>query len=417
MSKHEYYEELGALAAIGQITAEEDKELYGHVSECSSCREAYGDYVRVLHRQLPQAEARRWNLRNVVLRRAGNGELRERFFARARAEGIALSAQAERPHRARWAGLSSLFTLRYAIAGTLLVVVAAASVLLSGVRGPAPSREPGRLVAGLVRANDHLRQELVALSQSIEARSAELAQLQKENLVSAETVKALQGELEAARWQAAQLSAEIQQREQENVVLAGANQQSRELVADLRTQVESLYLTDADNMAALVVQQAQIRELTQALQDQTAKVEQERQLTAVAEDVRKLMGARDLHIIDVHDVDGRGKAARSFGRVFYAEGQSLIFYAFDLPAGKRAPVRYYFQAWGQREAASQSARNLGTFQIDDNEQHRWVLKVSDPALLRDIDSVFVTAEAVGDAKEPRGKKILYAYLGGQPNHP
>jgi len=45
------------------------------------------------------------------------------------------------------------------------------------------------------------------------------------------------------------------------------------------------------------------------------------------------------------------------------------------------------------------------------------LKVTDPTLLTGIDSVFVTAESLGDAKRPRGTKILYAYIGGQPNHP
>jgi hypothetical protein len=29
----------------------------------------------------------------------------------------------------------------------------------------------------------------------------------------------------------------------------------------------------------------------------------------------------------------------------------------------------------------------------------------------------VTAEALGDSKEPRGRKLLYAYIVGRPNHP
>jgi hypothetical protein len=121
--------------------------------------------------------------------------------------------------------------------------------------------------------------------------------------------------------------------------------------------------------------------------------------------------------MDVHDMGGGGKDVRAFGRVFYAEGQSLIFYAFDLPNGKLSPAKYTFQAWGQREAASQSARNLGTFQVDDHEQRRWVLKVTDTVLLTGIDSVFVTAESLDVAKSPSGKKLLYAYIAGQPNHP
>jgi hypothetical protein len=95
----------------------------------------------------------------------------------------------------------------------------------------------------------------------------------------------------------------------------------------------------------------------------------------------------------------------------------LVFYAFDLPSGRLTPAKYTFQAWGQRESVSHSVRNLGTFAVDDHEQRRWVLKVNDPKLLKGIDSVFVTAEALGDAGEPRGKKLLYAYIVGEPNHP
>ena len=121
--------------------------------------------------------------------------------------------------------------------------------------------------------------------------------------------------------------------------------------------------------------------------------------------------------MDVHDTDGAGKSEKSFGRVFYAEGQSLIFYAFDLPSGKLTPAKYKFQAWGQKESVSHSVRNLGTFAVDDHAQRRWVLKVNDPKILQGIDSVFVTAESVGDTGEPRGKKLLYAYIVGEPNHP
>jgi hypothetical protein len=45
------------------------------------------------------------------------------------------------------------------------------------------------------------------------------------------------------------------------------------------------------------------------------------------------------------------------------------------------------------------------------------VKVSDVSLLLGIDSVFVTAETMGDTPEPRGKRLLHAYLAGKPNHP
>src|SRR5258708_20353343 len=107
---------------------------------------------------------------------------------------------------------------------------------------------------------------------------------------------------------------------------------------------------------------------------------------AVGKDVRQLISARNLHILDVHDVDGGGKSAKAFGRVFYAEGQALIFYAFDLPSGKLMPVKYNFQAWGQREYAAHTIWSLGSFDIDVHVQRRWVLTVTDHSLFRCVIS-------------------------------
>jgi hypothetical protein len=50
-------------------------------------------------------------------------------------------------------------------------------------------------------------------------------------------------------------------------------------------------------------------------------------------------------------------------------------------------------------------------------QRRWVLEVSDPKQLSDIDSVFGTLEPRECGEKPKGKKLLYAFLGGKANHP
>src|SRR4029077_5956241 len=183
------------------------------------------------------------------------------------------------------------------------------------------------------------------------------------------------------------------------------------------TKNEKLHRENVDNLTARVLLEGQVRELKESVAQQAASFEQEQQLFAASKDVRQLMGARNLHIMDVHDTDGAGKAAKAFGRVFYAEGQSLVFYAFDLQSGHLTPAKYTFQAWGENESVSHSLRNLGTFTVDDHEQRRWVLKVNDAKLLGGIDSVFVTAETVSDTREPHGKKLLYAYIVGQANHP
>jgi hypothetical protein len=153
------------------------------------------------------------------------------------------------------------------------------------------------------------------------------------------------------------------------------------------------------------------------LQSSRDAVTRQQQLLAEGRDVRELMGARNLHIIDLYDADGRGRNQKTFGRVFYTEGKSLIFYAFDLDEAKLANAGFTYQAWGEREGQQGSVKRLGMLYVDDHAQKRWVLKVEDPDRLAEIDSVFVTLERSGEPKTPRGQKLLYAYLRSGANHP
>jgi hypothetical protein len=54
--------------------------------------------------------------------------------------------------------------------------------------------------------------------------------------------------------------------------------------------------------------------------------------------------------------------------------------------------------------------------VDGKAQGRWVLRVENPALLKEVNSVFVTVGPAAGGKQPSGQKMLYAYL-GQANHP
>jgi len=65
-------------------------------------------------------------------------------------------------------------------------------------------------------------------------------------------------------------------------------------------------------------------------------------------DIRDLISARNLHIIDVYDTDSHGKTTRAFGRVFFTEGKSLVFYAYDLSSGHSAAATYAFMS-GERK--------------------------------------------------------------------
>ena len=71
----------------------------------------------------------------------------------------------------------------------------------------------------------------------------------------------------------------------------------------------------------------------------------------------------------------------------------------------------------QGQSTSTSVKNLGVFHVDDQVQKRWVLRVDNPELLKSVESVFVTVEPSPGRDKPSGRKLLYAYLGTQANHP
>ena len=149
----------------------------------------------------------------------------------------------------------------------------------------------------------------------------------------------------------------------------------------------------------------------------TAAIDQRDQLLAHDRDIRELMGARDLYVAEVYDVGDNGATKKPYGRVFYTKGKSLIFYAYDLDQQAGIKLAKTFQAWGRRGPDQQQALNLGIFYEDNASKKRWVLKLDDPKMLKQIDAVFVTVEPNGGSHKPSGKPLLFAYLGVDPNHP
>jgi hypothetical protein len=67
-----------------------------------------------------------------------------------------------------------------------------------------------------------------------------------------------------------------------------------------------------------------------SLEARNKTIDEQQELLAHDRDIRELIGARDLYIAEVYDVDGNGKIRKPFGRVFYTRGKSLVFYAYDL---------------------------------------------------------------------------------------
>ncbi len=417
MPVHDEFRELGALAAIGQITASEHEDLSAHLRECPECREAYADYSRILRQDLPQADPARFRSKQISLHPASDAELRERFLARARAHGADFSSEVDQRNTIDHKP-APVLRMRFAIAGTVAVFAIAAGLTLAFVLHEKKIAEarPANLAA-LVSQKESLQRELDEATQKVATLTTEVSAFSAHDGDLTGALKERDTRLAEAKHNLDQLSAELDEMRSKDSTLVAAREQDQSEAAELKNRVQTLEGSNASSVAVMVELQDKIHSLNAALEQQSEKLAMESQMTSVSSDVRQLMGARNLHIIDVHDVNSVGKSAKSFGRVFYSEGQSLVFYAFDLPNGKLTVAKYHFEAWGQQEGQAQSVRNLGTFSIDDREQHRWVLKVSDASLLRGMDSVFVTAETLGNVNEPRGKRVLYAFLAGRPNHP
>src|SRR5215471_15205718 len=59
MLNHEYFEELCALAAGGQISEPEFVKLQDHMRDCARCQSAYADFVDLVHNKLPLVDLER----------------------------------------------------------------------------------------------------------------------------------------------------------------------------------------------------------------------------------------------------------------------------------------------------------------------------------------------------------------------
>src|SRR6185312_15434521 len=190
---------------------------------------------------------------------------------------------------------------------------------------------------------------------------------------------------------------------------------SEELLKVAREETSRLNSTASLAQANFVSDEASIIELSGNLAQKNAALEQAHQLLRDGRDIRELMVARNLHIVDVFDTDSRGRTKAAFGRIFFTEGKSLVFYAYDLNEAKLQKANFNYYVWGAREGHDERARSLGMFYADDKAQRRWVFKCDDPAVLNQIDSVFVTREPPGaDPNQPRGQRMMDAYLRGLP---
>jgi anti-sigma-K factor RskA len=427
---HQKFREFCALANSGSLSVRESRALDRHLRTCAECRELFTEFELLSEEGIPLLaanytganESEGWD--SAVARR--------RLFARIRAaEPPSLSLDPYKVPRdkvPRGSGVQHLWGFgghwgQAALAACLVIAVGAGAYQLGSRRHRGVP--PPVIFQQVSLAN--LLAEKQAVELSFDTKAKETAQLQDQSRKQKQEIDRLRlalGELQerssafgSARDQAEE---KLQEASQRGDALAGQLQQAQRDYQGLQAELAALR-TDRDHDALQAVTlQARIDELTAANRDQDRRLRDSDQFLASDRDIRELMGARKLYIADVFDVDSGSRTRKPFGRVFYTQNKSLIFYAFDLdhqPGIKNAST---FQVWGQRETAlgeQAHPMNLGILYMDSEANRRWVLRSDDPKQLNEIDAVFVTVEPHGGSQKPTGKPFLYALLRKEANHP
>lgn len=444
---HRRFEEMCALAITGQLGGAQMCELDEHIAICERCRKYLESVAQVSVQAMPLL-AEKHSPGCKMIPPVG---MRERFLARLATETngtengaalrplpmAALGAYSMSPGRRSVkvvaeekqpalqtpkAPLSPSLWRSLAVASACLVIATAA--YYAGMRrtsqpptqltqlhpvvsaapaapGVKPKPAGSDRVTELEREKSELETKLVTLKQ-------ELATAQTER-------ESLSRELTGAKEKLATLTTQAANRPTPDTPI---NQQTGEQVSTLQAEVSRLGQRLAASEVNLGIQKQTSEELTARLDATAADLQRERDLKSAKNEMGELVAARNLHIVDVYDADPNGKRQRSFGRVFYIEGQSLVFYAYDLDDSRRFKTNVVFHVWGGKAGVKEVTHSLGILHKDDATQNRWAMTFDDPNVLAQINSVFVTAESASKHfDEPHGKKVLYAYFGSPANHP
>jgi hypothetical protein len=435
---HDEFLELCALATTDLLSGQERNRLQEHLRVCPTCGEVFAQYRELVSAEIPAASvASGFEVGAKTAASRSLDEAEAALFARLdREEGETESSSGAVPParsaaQARFADplleirektIDSLWRhmwWQYA-AGILLLVALGSSVYRTGVRHgtkiakvapaiqiPSTKRrgegEGETPAASSPAAGSARKADRAALRAQLGTKAAEIARLESERSALEEKLLSRESDRDQMQQSAEDL---IRQLVASRIDLEAAKQ-----------QLEDTGSKNSESTVQLLALQRQIDELKRNVAQRDQEIAHEQDLLDHDQDIRELMGSRNLYIAEVYDVARTGDTQRPFGRVFYTKGKSLIFYAYDLDQQPGVRDANSFQAWGQRGPDQARAVDLGILYVDNAAKKRWALKTDDPKTLSDIDAVFVTVEPPGGSTHPSGKPLLFAYLRIEPNHP
>jgi hypothetical protein len=442
-NRHGRYEEMCALAATAQLGGKEMSELNAHISTCDSCREFLWSLGQVSVQVMALLAENGAPAADIV---PPDG-MRERFLSRMASEELVNeinggprlhpfllkklpSSTFGREQEGGQAGhvepvpsgpKTRLFWLlsRSAAVMAVCVIVGTAAFYAGVWRGKHTPQQPGQVQAPSTEA---------AARNSPVINSDRLSQLSDQKSQLENTLAKLKQELSASQREKQSLSDELTTAKDKLAALTmqGKNasehstaelQEAQNKVATLQSRAEALSERLAESEVKLGIQKQMREDLAAKLTTTEEELRRQSDLKSAKLELGDLVATRNLHIVDVYDADSNGKRDPSFGRVFYVEGKSLVFYAYDLDAPGQFKANVVFHVWGEKAGVKEVAHSLGILHKDDG-QSRWAMTFDDPTVLVKINSAFVTTEVASKQyQEPHGKKVLYAYWGNQPNHP
>ena len=442
-NSHRRYQEMCALAATAQLAGKEMSELNAHISTCDSCREFLWSVGQVSVQVMPLLAENGAPAADIV---PPDG-MRDRFLSRIASEELVNEInggprlhpfplkklqsstfgkersgdQARHVERFLSGPNPRLFGLfsRSAAVMTFCAIVGTAAFYAGVWKGKHTPQQPAQVQAPRTEASgrtlavgnsdrlsqlegqkSQLESTLEKLKQALSASQSEKQSLSDDLTTAKDNLAALTDQLKSASEHS---SAEVQE--------------AQNKVAALQSRAEALSERLAESEVKLGIQKQMREDLAAKLDTTEEELRRQNDLKSAKLELGDLVATRNLHIVDVYDSDSNGKRQRSFGRVFYVEGKSLVFYAYDLDAPGQFKANVVFHVWGEKAGVKEVAHSLGILHKDDG-QSRWAMTFDDPSVLVKINSAFVTTEVASKHyTEPHGRKVLFAYWGNQPNHP
>lgn len=418
----EKLEELCCLYALGELSGEEICRWDDHMRDCEACRALTAGYKRIMLFDLPAIAATQAHDNIAELSsNVDEDRLLANIHDRANA---AMGRRVEQIPRAMptadAVSEKSISRGRLILAGAGWAI---AAILLVTIFDLAPRHLSPRHELAAAPQPTTPAAQLSALQVQIDAAQDRVKQL---------TEQVLHAQAEAKGSESAYARSIAQSQD-----LAGANQALENRLKDEQAKLDQTSATLELTRQRLKDEVATGDTLRGDLTDVYDRLNREKgeiarlQLVAASttthfpisnqplgeSDAKEILGARDLHIVDVYDVDSSGKSSRAYGRIYFVNRNELIFYAFDLSKLESGHKVVAFQAWGFRQPQSSTVESLGLFYLDNATLNRWTLRISDPQVISRIDSLFVTVEPPGGSPVPKGRRLLMASLAGPPNHP